>query len=506
TQVGELPVELKPHKDRLIESVVEVDDVLLNKYLDGKEIMESELVDALRQAILKGAVIPILIVSIRKDIGVQEFLDFVVKYLPSAKDRGARTLYSISQEEEGGKKEEKVEPSEDGQFSACVFKSVSDPFVGKLSYLRVLSGTLGMDSSLYNPRTKKSERFGKMFKVFGREQRPIESASCGDIVVIPKLEEVILGDTVFTSEKLFRYDVVKFPQPMVSLAVEPKSKGDEQRLSQALSKMSQSDPAFKVLRDRQTNELVITGMSSLHIDVILNRLKRKYDVGLNTKQPKIPYKETIMIKGDASHKHKKQTGGRGQYGEVYLRVEPLVRTAGFEFVDEIFGGSIPSQYLPAIEKGVKEVLERGVIAGYPVVDIRVSVYDGSYHEVDSSEASFKIAGSKAFKAAFMQSRPVLLEPIVNIEITTPSKYMGDITGDLNSRRGRIIGMDTSAGQQIIRATIPLSEIANYSTELRSITAGEAHYSIEFSHYDVVPQKVQEVIIARSKPQEEKEEE
>jgi len=498
-----LTPELKKLRDQLIEAVVEVNDTLLNKYLDGKEISEAEITEAFRLAILKGKVIPVLATSMRKDAGVNELMDFIVKYMPSPVDRGARAALSTAKDD---KTEESFQPIEGGVFSAYMFKCVSDPFVGRLSYLRLYSGSLDATGSLYNPRTKKSERFMKLFKIFGKEQRPIDKAFCGDIVVVPKLEDVNIGDTVFTVEKAFRFPEVKFPQPMVSLAAEPKSKGDEQRLSVALNKMSQSDPAFKVLRDRQTHELVITGMSSLHIDVLLNRLKNKYDVQLNTKQPKIPYKETILAKSAASHKHKKQSGGRGQYGEVYMRLEPLPRSEGFKFVDEIFGGSIPSQYLPAIEKGVQEVLEKGIIAGCQVVDVQVTVYDGSYHEVDSSEAAFKIAGGKAFKAAFMLGKPALLEPIVNIEINTPSKYMGDITGDLNSRRGRITGMDTSGGQQIIKATIPLGEIANYSTELRSITAGEASYSIEFSHYDAVPHKVQEAIVAKSKPQEEKEEE
>ncbi|MFH1228518.1 MAG: elongation factor G, partial [Planctomycetota bacterium] len=299
---------------------------------------------------------------------------------------------------------------------------------------------------------------------------------------------------------------IKFPTPMASLSVEPKSKGDEQRLSMALSKMAASDPGFKVTRDQQTNELVITGMSNLHLDIAMGRLKRKFDVQMNTKQPKIPYKETISLPAEGHHKHKKQTGGRGQYGEVYLKLEPLARGAGFEFANELFGGSVPSQYVPAVEKGVKEVLERGVIAGYHVVDVKVTIFDGSYHEVDSSEASFKIAGSKAFKTGFLSAKPALLEPIVNIEITVPSKYMGDITGDLNSRRGRITGMDTISGQQVIKATVPMGEIVNYSTELRSMTAGEGHYSIEFSHYDLVPFKTQEAIIAKNKPKEEKEDE
>jgi elongation factor G len=495
-----LPENIRPLREKLVEHIVEIDDNLMSEYLEGVELTEQGLANALRLSILKKKLVPILITSIRQDVGVGEFIDFVERYLPSPQDVGSKIAYSDD------KKEEVFEPKTDVPFSAYVFKCVSDPFVGKLSYIRLYSGHLLADGSVFNPRSGKTERLGKLFKVFGREQRPITETFCGDIVVVPKIEDINIGDTLFSANKRCRFDEVKFPQPMVSLAVEPKSKGDEQRLSLALNKLSQSDPSFKVIRDRQTVELVITGMSNLHLDVMLNRLKRKYDVHLNTKQPKIPYKETILDKSEASYKHKKQTGGRGQYGEVYLKLEPLARGEGFKFSDELFGGSIPNQYVPAVEKGVKEIMERGILALYQIVDMHVTVYDGSYHEVDSSEASFKIAASKAFQAAFARARPVLLEPIVNLEVVTPSEYTGQITGDLNSRRGRITGMDTAGGQQIIKATIPLAEITNYSTELRSITAGESHYSIEFSHYDVVPHKIQEAIIARSKPQQEKEEE
>ena len=491
--------EAASYYEKLFEAVVEIDDALMNKYLDGKEITPSEFQAALKASILQAKVIPVLCTSYRKQLGFDELLDFVIKFMPSPADMSPRTALDANNAET------KVAPTEEGPLTAYAFKIVSDPFVGKISYLRIYSGTISADSSVYNVRAKKSERYGKIFKVFGKEQRPIDKTGCGDIIMIPKLEEVQICDTVGQQNNPVRFLEIKFPTPMVSLSVEPKSKGDEQRLSLALSKMVASDPAFKVTRDHQTNELVITGMSNLHLDIIMGRLKRKFDVQMNTKQPKIPYKETISQPAEGHHKHKKQTGGRGQYGEVYLKIEPLPRGTGFEFANELFGGSVPQQYVPAVEKGVKEVLERGVIAGYPVVDVKVTIYDGSYHEVDSSEASFKIAASKAFKTGVMAAKPSLLEPIVNIEVTVPSKYMGDITGDLNSRRGRITGMDTIAGQQVIKATVPLGEISNYSTELRSITAGEGHYTIDFSHYDIVPFKTQEVIIAKNKPREEKEE-
>jgi elongation factor G len=499
-----------PYREKLIESVVEIDDTLLNKYLEGngatlKEITPDELARALRQCILRRKIIPIIPLSVKKDLGVTELINFIINYLPSPDQLPPKK--GVNPNDKSNPAGEVTRAAEvSAPFSAQVFKSTSDPFVGKITYLRIFSGTLKVDDVVYNSRTGKTEKIAKLFKTFGKEQRPIELVSAGDIATIIKVENIGVGDTLSAATAPIQYPPLQFPIPMVSLAVEPKSKGDEQRLSTGLAKMADSDPTFKVLRDRQTNELVVSGLSNLHLDIILGRLKRRYDVQVTTKQPKIPYKETITTRSEANYKHKKQTGGRGQYGEVYLRIEPLGRGEGFQFVDDLFGGAIPNQFVPAIEKGVKEVLERGVIARYPVVDIKVAVYDGSYHVVDSSEAAFKIAASKAFQLAVKKARPMLLEPIVNIEITVPARYMGDITGDLNSRRARISGIDNVGGMQIIKATIPLAEIITYSTELRSITAGEGAYSIEFSHYDIVPQKIQEVIIARAQVKETQEEE
>lgn len=491
-------------KDRLIESVIEVDDDLLNKYLEGDELTQEELSGALRKAIITRKVVPILSVSAKEQIGVEELLNFIVDYIPSPADLGSKKGYQPVSSAEAEKIEKEIPPDPNAPFSAQVFKSVSDPFVGKLSCLRVFSGTLSADSSIYNARTKKDEKVSKVFKTFGKEQRPVSKVIAGDIVTLTKVENVMVSDTFCMSNEAIEYAPLEVPQPMVSLAIEPKSKGDEQRLSLSLTKTADSDITFKVVRNRQTKELVISGISSLHLDIILKRLQAKYDVQIVTKPPKIPYKETITIKSEGHYKHKKQTGGHGQYGEVYLRLEPLPRGEGFKFVDETFGGAIPNQYLPAVEKGVREVMERGVIAGHIFVDTEVTVYDGSYHDVDSSEASFKIAATKAFQDGVKAGRPVLLEPVVNIEISIPMKYMGDITGDLNTRRGRISGMDSVGGQQVIKASIPQAEVTNYSTELRSMTAGEGHYTLEFSHYDVVPHKTQETIIARAKAQKEEE--
>ncbi|MBI4834532.1 MAG: elongation factor G [Planctomycetes bacterium] len=496
-----LSADSKQYRDKMIEASVEVDDQLLNKYLDGKEITKDELASAVRKAFLKGKVVPVFCVSAKKGIGIDEFLGFAAKYFPAPNDLGAKAGVNPAKPEE--LLERKFGDNE--PFSSFVFKCVSDPFVGKIVYMRIFSGVLTPDLVLFNSRTQKTQKLPKLFKPFGKDLKPVDKTVSGDIVAVTKIEDMSISDTFSLPANPIKYPAIEFPSPMVSLAIEPKSKGDEQRLSVSLAKMTDSDPTFKILRDRQTNELVISGISTLHLDVVMGRLKQRYDVQVNTKQPKIPYKETINLKAEGQYKHKKQTGGRGQYGEVYLRIEPLPRGEGFKFNNEIFGGSIPNQFVPAIEKGVRGILERGVIAGYPVVDVSVTVYDGSYHVVDSSEAAFKIAGSKAFQIAFKNAKPTLIEPVVNIEITIPSKFMGDITGDLTSRRGRITGMDTIAGQQVIKATVPLAEVSKYSTELRSITGGEGHYTMEFSHYDIVPGKTQEMIIANAKIAAEEEE-
>ncbi len=505
TPVDKIPAEIQsdaaPWKEKFIESVVEVEDKLLNKYLDGQKISVEELSAALSKSILEKKVIPIFCVSSAKQIGVDELMDFIVRYCPSPKEvELIKGVNPLSEENP----EVSLERTPTSPFSAQVFKSITDPFVGKISYLKIFSGTLKPDITVLNSRFKREQKIGKLVKMFGKDQKPVKQSICGDIVCLTKVDDIVVSDTLCSEENPVEYPKIKFPQPMVSLAIEPKSKADEKRLSSSLAKLADSDPTFKITREAQTHELVVVGMSSLHLDIVLARLKRRYDVQVVTKQPKIPYKETISSKAEGHHKHKKQTGGHGQYGEVYLKVEPLPHGEGFKFEKEIFGGSIPNQYIPAVEKGVKEVMNNGVIAGYQMVDVQVTVFDGSYHDVDSSEASFKIAGSKAFQNAVSNAKAVLLEPIVNIEVSVPAKFLGSITGDLPSRRGRITGMDSLGDYQVIKATVPLGEVSNYSTELRSITAGEGHYTIELSHYDVVPRKVQEEIVAKAKKAKEEE--
>lgn len=491
------PAEYKDLAQEAREKLMESDDALLEKYLEGKPVTAAELARALPKAIAQGKVVPIVCTSAKKDVGVAEFLEFLAQFAPSPLDVPPKKGLDPA-----GKAEVARPP--DGPLSGQVFKSIADPFVQRLSYVRVYSGTLAADQPLYNQRVGRGSRIGGMFKPFGKEQRPCAAAVAGDIVCVTKVEELNTCDTVCDPAHPIPYPPFPFPASMVSLAVEPKTKQDLARMSESLQKMADSDPTFKFSRDPSTAELVITGRSKLHIEIILARLKRKFDVQVNTKAPKLALKETVLQAAEGHHKHKKQTGGHGQYGEVYLRLRPAERGAGFRFVDAVTQGRIPQQFMPAVEKGIRKTLEKGVLAGYPVVDVEVEVYDGSYHEVDSGPASFELAGSKAFKDAFMKARPVLLEPIVNIEVTVPSRFMGDITGDLNSRRGRIQGMDTQGNLQVVRAQIPMMEIMDYETQLRSVTGGEGSYSIDPSHYDVLPQRIAESVIAKAQKVEEEE--
>jgi elongation factor G len=491
------PAEYQDLAQEAREKLMESDDALLEKYLEGKPVTAAELARALPKAIAQGKVVPIVCTSVKKDVGVAEFLEFLAQFAPSPLDVPPKKGLDPA-----GKAEVARPP--DGPLSGQVFKSIADPFVQRLSYVRVYSGTLAADQPLYNQRVGRGSRIGGMFKPFGKEQRPCAAAVAGDIVCVTKVEELNTCDTVCDPAHPIQYPPFPFPASMVSLAVEPKTKQDLARMSESLQKMADSDPTFKFSRDPSTAELVITGRSKLHIEIILARLKRKFDVQVNTKAPKLALKETVLQAAEGHHKHKKQTGGHGQYGEVYLRLRPAERGAGFRFVDAVTQGRIPQQFMPAVEKGIRKTLEKGVLAGYPVVDVEVEVYDGSYHEVDSGPASFELAGSKAFKDAFMKARPVLLEPIVNIEVTVPSRFMGDITGDLNSRRGRIQGMDTQGNLQVVRAQIPMMEIMDYETQLRSVTGGEGSYSIDPSHYDVLPQRIAESVIAKAQKVEEEE--
>ncbi|ODS30617.1 MAG: translation elongation factor [Candidatus Scalindua rubra] len=489
---GDVIGDVDDSREKLLEGIVSVDDELLEKYLDGQEIETEKLHECFCKAVASGSVVPILCCENKKLLGIEGVLETVVNFTPSPERGLSRMCIS-----EGGEESE-IEVSESAPFSAQVFKSVTDPFVGKLSFFRVFSGTLENQLGFYNVRTKKNEKVGHIFKTFGKEQQEIEKAIPGDIITISKVEDISVSDTLCNSQQIVKFKDIKFPNPMVSLAVKPKSRGAEQKISETLNRLVEEDSTFKVSRDGQTNELVITGMSNLHLDVILSRLKSRFDIEVDTSPPKIPYKETITTKANSQYKHKKQTGGRGQYGEVYIRIEPLKRGDGFEFKSEIVGGAIPSQYIPAVEKGLRETIEKGILSGNPIVDLKVALYDGSFHTVDSSEAAFKIAASKAFHLAFNDAKPVLLEPIVDIEATIPSEFMGDITGNLSSRRGRIQGMGSYGDLQVVKASIPMDEVKNYETELKSMTGGRGSYTMEFSHYDIVPSHLTQTIIAQAK--------
>jgi elongation factor G len=493
---GKAPDSMKDRVEEarvaLVESLVEQDETLMEKYLEGEEIALEDLENLLRIAIRERTIVPILCTSQEKDLGVAETLNFLTEYLPSPMDGLYRTARK-------GEEEITLNPKEITDPVGFIFKSVTDPYVGKMNYIRMYTGSIAAGQTVYNPRTEKGEKIGNLFRPQGKELEPVQGETVvGEIVVFTKIESLENSDTITSEKSGFVVPDMVMPQPMVSLAVSAKSRNDEQKLGTALRKLDTEDPTFIAERDTQTGEMIMTGISMLHLEVIIGRMKSRYKVEVHTRLPKVPLQETIQGTSEGHHKHKKQTGGHGQYGEVKMIIEPTERGAGFDFQDKIVGGVIPKQYIPAVEKGIREVLDKGVIAGYPIVDVRTRIVDGSYHDVDSSEASFKIAGTKAFKNAFMNARPVLLEPIVNIEVSVPGRFMGDINSDLNGRRGRIQGMDAIGDLQIIKAQVPLQEIQTYSTDLRSITAGEGSYTIEFSHYDLVPHKIAEDYIARFK--------
>jgi len=494
---GEVPPELQAQRDaareQMIDAIVEADDQLMEKYLEEGEVSNDELLAAAGKAVASRSLIPVLCSSAEKQIGHEQLLDLIADFFPSPRAGRARTAKKTGSEEEVP-----LSPEPEAPLCAQVFKVMSDPFVGKLSFLRVFSGTVHPNTSLYCARTGKKERVGDLLRFQGKEQSPVDAAIPGDLIAVAKVEELRVGDTICAEAEPVICPDIEFPTPMVSLAVAPKSRGDEQKISGSLTRLAEEDPSFSVGRDSQTQEMVMTGMSNLHLDIMIARLKRRFDVEVVTREPKVPYKETITATAEAQYKHKKQTGGRGQYGEVYLRLTPQERGAGFEFADEVVGGVVPNQFIPAVEKGVREALQHGVLAGYPVVDVRVALFDGSHHSVDSSEASFKMAANRCFEDAFMAAKPVLLEPVANIVVMVPTKYMGDVVNDLSGRRGRPTGIDAVGDWQTIKAQVPLAEIMRYSTELRSMTGGEGSFTMELSHYDVVPHKLMDSVVAKAK--------
>jgi elongation factor G len=469
----------------LVEEVVELDDELMMKYLDEEEINDEELINALIKGVNKGSIVPVFAGSAKENSGINALFEYLLKLAP------APDINKVIK----GKNEKEIEIKDDGPYAAIIGKTMVDPYIGKLSIFRVFTGKLTTDKDIYCSRLKSKFKNSKLYVLNGSEQEIVNELIAGDIGAIAKIDELETSDTICEPELDIELEKIVFPQPMLTKAALPASEGDDEKMSTALNRYSMEDPTFKVEYNAETKELLITGMGTIHLDIIKDVCKRKFDVDFVTSIPKVAYKETIQTKVEVEEKYKKQSGGRGQYGHVFIRMEPLERGKGFIFEEEIFGGAIPNQYIPAVEKGITEAKTEGIVAGYPVVDFKATVYDGSYHNVDSSEMAFKIASSKAFKKGMEKAKPVILEPIMEIEVSVPDEYMGDIMGDLNSRRGKILGMNPGEGRQIIKAQVPLAELFTYSTDLKSITGGRGLYSMSFAHYDKVPKKVEEEIIA-----------
>lgn len=478
-------------RERLIEAVADVDEEIMENYLNGNPISEEQIRRALRKATIEIKLIPVLCGSAFKNKGVQLLLDAVVDYLPSPLD-----LPPIKGINPNTGMEEFRYPKETEPFSALAFKIMTDPFVGQLTYLRVYSGKLNSGSTVYNSTKSTRERIGRLLRMHANKREEIKEINAGDIAAVVGLKNTITGDTLCDENKPIILESLMFPEPVISIAIEPKTKADQEKLGISLNKLALEDPSFKVRYDEETGQTLISGMGELHLEIIVDRLKREFKVDANVGRPQVAYKETITTSAQAEGKFIRQTGGRGQYGHVKIKVEPRERGSGFEFVDEIKGGVIPREFIPAVEKGIKEAMETGVVAGYPVVDVCVRLYDGSYHEVDSSELAFKIAASMAFKDAVRRAAPVILEPIMKVEVVVPEDFMGVVIGDLSSRRGRIIGTELRGGMQAIRAEVPLAEMFGYATNLRSLTEGRGSFTMEFSHYAEVPEMLSQGIKAK----------
>jgi elongation factor G len=495
---ADLADEADDYREKLVEFAAEGDDALVEKYLETGELTDDEVFQGLRAGVLAGDIVPAFCGSATLNIGVRKLLDAIVALMPSPVDRGAVTGTD-------GKETELVRnPSVDEPFAAFVYKTLADPYAGKLTLFKVLSGTLKADSGFFNASQDSKERFGNLFLLQGKKQVNMPQVIAGQLAAVAKLKETRTGDTLTAEGKPFVLPPLNLPEPALSYAIKPKSKGDEEKVSQSLARLLEEDPSLKVRRDEATRENILSGMGQQHIEVTVERLKTKFGVEVEMAIPKVPYKETIKGKTSLQSRYKKQTGGRGQFGDVWLEIEALPRGGDFEFVDKIVGGAVPRQYIPAVEKGLREAMVEGVQAGYPVTDVRVTLYDGSYHSVDSSEMAFKIAASMGFKKGFMECNPVLLEPIVNLDVTVPDDFMGAVIGDLNSRRGKVMGMDPRSGEQIVKAQVPMAEILSYAPDLRSMTEGRASFAISFSHYEEVPAHLAEKIIEETAGRKEKE--
>jgi len=489
--------EVKSHRNQLVEAVAEFDDEILMKYLDGETLSEDEITSCLKIGIRERKIVPILCGSATMNLGIESLMDFVCEYLPSPAE-----MPPVSAKNGDNTTEELIENITDAPFSAIIFKTIADPYVGNLTYFRIYSGKLSGDSSILNSSKNVDNKVGKVYKMQGKNQNIISEICAGNIGAVAKLKNTTTGDTLCDKNKPVIFEKIEYPEPIMLLAISPKTKGDEDKLSTALSRITDEDPTVKVYRDDDTGETILAGMGESHLDVVIDTMHSKFGVEVDRTTPKVGYKETIRKNVKIEGKYKKQSGGRGQYGHCWLELKPLGRTKGFEFEDKIVGGVIPRQYRPAVEKGVIGAMKTGVLAGYPTIDMKAIVYDGSYHPVDSSEMAFKVAGSMAFKKGAVKADPVLLEPIMDIEVLVPKEYMGDIIGDLNSKRGKIMGMEeTVKGKQMIKAKIPQAEIFKYAIDLRSMTQGRGNFSLKFSHYEEVPVNIAQEIIEKGKEEE-----
>jgi elongation factor G len=489
-----IPANFKDEAEKrgkdLIEMIAESDEKLMEKYLEKGELTAEEVREGLKMAILGHQLFPVFAASGLLNIGAQPLLDGIVNFMPSPIDRG-----DVSAKING--QDVKLKAAIDSPFAALVFKTVSDPYTGRITMMRVVSGKVNPDATVVNFSKDSDEKLSGLFFLQGKEQVPAGQAKVGDIVATAKLKVTSTGDTLSAKGSGIEIPRIHFPEPSISFAIEPKTRADEDRISQATHRITEEDPTVRIERDPDTAQLLISGNGELHVRIITDKLKKRYNVEVELKPPKISYKETIKGRADVQGKHKKQTGGRGQFGDVWIKMEPLSRGKDFEFEDKIFGGSIPKNYIPSVLKGLEEARKKGVLAGYPTVDFKVILYDGSYHEVDSSDIAFKIAASKAFKLAMREAKPTLLEPIMNVEVYSPEQFMGDIMGNLNGRRGRLQGMEQKGQMRIIKAQVPMSEMLDFEPNLTSITGGRGSFMMEFSHYEEAPSHIQQKIIAEA---------
>jgi elongation factor G len=488
----------REYREKLVEAAAETDDELLSTYLEEGSLGEAEMIQALRRAIAGGKLVPVLVAAATRGIGPSALLDLLVEAFPSPLVRGDVAGTDLKSKQVAARA-----PDPKAPVTALVFKTLSDPHVGKLSLFRVFSGTLKSESTLLNPSRGARERMSHVSWLMGKTPKTVEALGPGEIGVVAKLKETLTGDTLTDEAHPFELPRITFPEPAIAFAIQPKTRGDEDKISTALARIAEEDPSVHYHFDPETKQLLVSGVGNLHVEMVVERMKRRHHVEVNLLPPRIPYKETVKGRAEGQGKYKKQTGGRGQYGDVWLRVEPLARGGGFEFADDIFGGAVPRQYIPSVEKGVRDCMKRGILAGYPVTDLKVTLYDGSYHDVDSSDMAFQIAASLGLQKVFMDATPILLEPIMNVEVTGPSEVAGDVIGDLNSRRGRIVGMEPSGETAAVRAQVPMAEMLAYEPSLRSLTGGRGGYSMEFSHYEEVPAFLADKLIKEIKAEKEK---